>query len=119
MMSVPSIRIEPPSGRRGPIGAFRKTDLPVPEGPSNTLTSPAGISSVTSSQILEDPQDFVNPLTSMAMPIKDPSDAASPPPALLCGLSHCSARRGRDIRVAEITIRYCLGALNLIKRKAT
>ena len=73
MMSVPSMRIEPRSGRSRPIRDFRNTDLPVPDGPSRTLTSPAGISSVTSSQILEDPKDFVSPFTSIAMPMGNPS----------------------------------------------
>ena len=73
MMSVPSMTIEPRSGRSRPIRDFRNTDLPVPEGPSKTLTSPAGIVSVTSSQIREGPKDFVSPLTSIAMPMGDPS----------------------------------------------
>ena len=63
MMSVPSTMIEPRSGRSRPISDFRKTDLPVPDGPSSTLTSPAGISIVTSSQIRWDPKDFVSPST--------------------------------------------------------
>jgi hypothetical protein len=42
---------------------LRNTDLPVPDGPSSTLTSPAGMSSVTSSQIRWDPNDLVSPLT--------------------------------------------------------
>ena len=73
MMSVPSMTIEPRSGRSRPMRDFRNTDLPVPDGPSRTLTSPAGISNVTSSQILEDPKDFVSPFTSIATPMGNPS----------------------------------------------
>jgi hypothetical protein len=51
VMSVPSTMIEPRSGRSKPISDFKKTDLPVPDGPSRTLTSPSGTSNVTSSQI--------------------------------------------------------------------
>src|SRR6478609_11896093 len=114
MMSVPSMKIEPRSGRSSPMRDFRNTDLPVPEGPSNTLTSPEGISRVTSSQILEEPNDFVSPLTSMLTPIGDPSVDARIRHQALCGLSHCSARLGRGIRVAKITILatkpYAVGA---------
>ena len=49
MMFVPSIRMELRSGRSRPISDFWNTDLPVPDGPSMTLTSPVGISNVTSS----------------------------------------------------------------------
>ncbi len=62
-MSVPSMMIEPCSGRSRPIRDFRNTDLPVPEGPSSTLTSPGGKVSVTSCQILCDPKDLVSPST--------------------------------------------------------
>ena len=41
MMLVPSTMIEPRSGRSRPISDLRNTDLPVPDGPSSTLTSPA------------------------------------------------------------------------------
>src|SRR5271156_4416946 len=72
VMSVPSTRIEPRSGRSRPISDFRKTDLPVPDGPSKTLTSPSGISKVTSSQIRWDPKDLVSPSTEIPMPMRNP-----------------------------------------------
>ena len=63
MMLVPSTMILPRSGRSNPISDFRNTDLPVPDGPSSTLTSPGGTSMVTSSQIRWGPKDFVSPST--------------------------------------------------------
>ena len=63
MMLVPSTMILPRSGRSRPISDFRNTDLPVPDGPSSTLTSPGGMSNVTSSQIRWGPKDFVSPST--------------------------------------------------------
>ena len=42
-MSVPSMTIEPVSGLSRPMRVLRSTDLPVPEGPSITQISPAGI----------------------------------------------------------------------------
>src|ERR1700679_3103817 len=71
-MSVPSTMIEPRSGRSRPISDFRKTDLPVPDGPSRTLTSPSGISIVTSSQIRWEPKDFVSPSTEIPIPTRNP-----------------------------------------------
>src|ERR1700743_485460 len=71
-MSVPSTMIDPRSGRSRPISDFKKTDLPVPEGPSRTLTSPSGISIVTSSQIRWDPKDFVSPSTEIPLPMRNP-----------------------------------------------
>ena len=68
-MSVPSIRIEPLSGLSSPISVLRKTDLPVPEGPSMTETSPAGMSSVTSPQISCLPNDLVRPSTLISTPM--------------------------------------------------
>ena len=68
-MSVPSIRIEPSSGLTRPIRVLRKTDLPVPEGPSMTDTWPAGIVSVTSRQISCLPNDLVRPSTLISTPI--------------------------------------------------
>src|SRR5277367_4665572 len=70
VMSVPSTIIEPRSGRSNPISDFKKTDLPVPDGPSRTLTSPSGISSVTSSQIRWEPKDLVSPSTEIPMPMR-------------------------------------------------
>src|SRR3546814_17708665 len=43
--------IEPWSGFSSPMMVLSSTDLPVPEGPSITLISPAGIVSETSPQI--------------------------------------------------------------------
>lgn len=51
VMSVPAIRIDPRSGLSSPTSALRNTDLPVPEGPSITETSPAGSVSETSCQM--------------------------------------------------------------------
>src|ERR1700689_4096948 len=70
-MSVPSTVIDPRSGRSNPISDFKNTDLPVPDGPSSTLTSPSGMSIVTSSQIRWDPKDFVSPSTWIPIPIRN------------------------------------------------
>jgi hypothetical protein len=67
--------ILPRSGRSNPISDFKNTDLPVPDGPNSTLTSPAGRSKVTSSQIRREPNDFVKPSTSIPMPTRDPSSS--------------------------------------------
>ena len=63
LQGLASMTIEPRSGRSRPINDLRKTDLPVPDGPRRTLTSPAGISMVTSSQIRWGPKDFVRSST--------------------------------------------------------
>ena len=68
-MSVPSIMMLPRSGLSSPISALRNTDLPVPEGPSMTETSPAGMVRVTSPQISCLPKDFVRSVTSICVPI--------------------------------------------------
>src|ERR1700761_2540586 len=68
-MSVPSTTIEPRSGFSKPISDFKNTDLPVPDGPSSTLTSPGGTSIVTSSQIRWEPKDLVSPSTEIPIPI--------------------------------------------------
>src|SRR3954452_1799341 len=52
------MKIEPFSGLSSPMIDFRRTDLPVPDGPSRTLISPAGSVSVTSDQMVELPNDF-------------------------------------------------------------
>src|SRR5690242_6087356 len=59
---------EPRSGLSKPIRLLRNTDLPVPDGPSNTLISPAGRVSVTSDQMREGPKDFVSPFTTTSTP---------------------------------------------------
>src|ERR1700730_12310771 len=107
MMLVPSTTIEPRSGRRSPIRDFRNTDLPVPEGPSRTLTSPTETSTLTAPQSRWGPKDLVNPSTWIPMPTRDPSAKCCPrhlPPA--CGLSHCSLRRS----AATLVRGHILGA---------
>src|SRR4051812_31256523 len=52
------MKIEPFSGLSRPMIDFSSTDLPVPDGPSSTLTSPAGSVNVTSDQMFELPNDF-------------------------------------------------------------
>src|SRR6478609_9753609 len=94
MILGPPTLILPRFGRSAPIRAFRNTDLPVPDGPSSTLTSPGGMSKVTSSQIRAEPKDLVSPSTEIPIPTRIPSDGTfcrHTPPA--CGLSHCSLRR--------------------------
>ena len=68
-MSVPSMRIEPLSGLSRPMSVLRKTDLPVPDGPSITQISPAGIVRVTSPQISCLPKDLVRSLTWISTPM--------------------------------------------------
>lgn len=51
VMSRPWIVMEPRSGLSRPTSVLRNTDLPVPEGPSMTETSPAGSVSETSCQM--------------------------------------------------------------------
>src|SRR5262249_20854761 len=70
--------MEPRSGLSSPIKVLRHTDLPVPEGPSRTLISPAGRVSVTSDQTTERPKDFVSPVTTTSAPAL-PSLIHSPP----------------------------------------
>src|SRR3954449_13521165 len=67
-MSVSLMTIEPRSGFSSPTSDFRKTDLPVPEGPRRTEISPGGSVSVTSLQMFWLPNDFVSPSTSTATP---------------------------------------------------
>src|SRR5690349_20934119 len=72
-MSTPLISHRPRSGLSNPMIDFRNTDLPVPEGPSITLTSPAGSVSVTSRQMVWRPKDFVRPSTTTSAPIEPPA----------------------------------------------
>ena len=58
-MSVPSMMIQPLSGLSRPIRVLRSTDLPVPEGPSITQISPAGMVRLTSAQIRSLPKLLV------------------------------------------------------------
>src|SRR5690242_13470000 len=59
----------PRSGLISPTRDLRNTVLPVPEGPSMTLTSPGGRDSETSRQTTWCPKDFVSPSTTTSMPI--------------------------------------------------
>ncbi len=68
-MSTPSMMIEPRSGLSSPIRALRNTDFPVPDGPSMTDTSPAGIVSETSPQISCLPKLLVRLVTSISVPM--------------------------------------------------
>ena len=65
--------IEPRSGFSSPISVFRNTDLPVPDGPSSTDTSPGGSVSVTSDQMFARPKDFDSPSTLTSTPATDAS----------------------------------------------
>ena len=67
-MSMSLMTIEPFSGFSRPTSDFRKTDLPVPDGPSRTEISPGGRVRVTSLQMFWLPKDFVSPSTSTATP---------------------------------------------------
>src|SRR3954471_15345089 len=67
-MSVPSIMMLPRPGFSRPMSALRNTDLPVPDGPSITEISPAGIVSETSPQMSCLPNDFVKPSTLISTP---------------------------------------------------
>src|ERR1700754_4287829 len=66
--SVSWMTIDPRSGLSSPMRVFRNTDLPVPDGPSSTETSPGGSVSVTSDQMLARPKDFVSPSTLTSTP---------------------------------------------------
>src|SRR5258708_1955194 len=72
-VSMPSTRTLPRSGRTRPTSALRNTVLPVPDGPSMTLTSPAGKDSETSCQTTWLPNDFVSPSTTTSIPISPPA----------------------------------------------
>src|SRR5689334_2604902 len=60
--------MDPESGLSRPTSVLRKTDLPVPEGPSMTEISPAGRVSVTSFQMTWDPNRLVRPSTLISTP---------------------------------------------------
>src|SRR3954464_14521295 len=60
--------IEPRSGLSRPTRVLRKTDLPVPEGPSMTEISPAGRVRETSCQMTCRPKDLVSPSTVISTP---------------------------------------------------
>src|ERR1700712_1867105 len=69
-MSMPSITTLPLSGLSRPMMVLRRTDLPVPEGPSITQISPAGMVRVTSPQISCLPKLLVKSLISISTPIR-------------------------------------------------
>jgi hypothetical protein len=79
------MKIEPFSGVNKPIRHFRNTDLPVPEGPSSTDTSPGGNVIVRSDQMLAGPNDFESPSTRTSTPVPIRASLAgqapTPPPA--------------------------------------
>src|SRR3954451_8509595 len=64
--------IEPCSGLSRPTSDFRKTDLPVPDGPRRTEISPGGKVRGTSLQMFWLPKDFDRPTTSTATPTTCP-----------------------------------------------
>ena len=64
--------IAPFSGLISPIRVLRNTDLPVPDGPSSTLTSPGGSVRVTSDQMFARPKDFDSPSTRTSTPVTGP-----------------------------------------------
>ena len=72
-MSTPLMRTRPRSGLRRPMSDLRKTVFPVPEGPSMTLTSPAGRVSETSCQMFCLPKDLVRSSTTTSIPIPPPA----------------------------------------------
>src|SRR3954447_18846387 len=71
-MSVPSMTMLPLSGLSSPMRALRKTDLPVPDGPSITQISPAGTVRVTSPQMSCLPKDLVRSSTLISTPTSVP-----------------------------------------------
>src|SRR5215469_10515643 len=75
---MPSTRTRPRSGRTRPTSDFKNTVLPVPEGPSMTLTSPAGSDNETSRQTTWRPKDLVSPSTTTSIPISPPWQLARP-----------------------------------------
>src|SRR2546426_3823317 len=72
-MSTPLTRHRPLSGLSRPIIDLRNTDLPVPDGPSITETSPGGRVNVTSCQIFCLPKDLVRPSTITSAPTRTSS----------------------------------------------
>src|SRR5690349_13494525 len=72
-MSTPSMTTEPSSGFSRPMIVFRRTDLPVPDGPSITQISPAGTVRVTSFQMSDLPNDLVRCSILISTPMDSPS----------------------------------------------
>src|ERR1700733_6151628 len=71
-MSTPSMMTRPRSGLSRPTRDLRNTVLPVPDGPSMTLTSPAGSDRLTSRQTVCPPKDLVSPSMTTSTPIRPP-----------------------------------------------
>src|SRR5690606_34846808 len=71
-MSTPLITQEPRSGFSKPIIDFKNTDLPVPDGPNITETSPGGSVNDTSRQMACLPKDLVKPSMTTSAPINTP-----------------------------------------------
>src|SRR5258708_37990794 len=104
--------MEPRSGRSRPIRDFRKTDLPVPEGPSRALTSPEGSVNETSCQIRCEPKDFVTPsvLTSTPTPTstilsEQPTGVPRNPAVAVCRVivGSVTGSHGRDAAHPNLT----------------
>src|ERR1700712_2331362 len=97
------MKIDPFSGFNSPMIDFSSTDFPVPDGPSNTDTSPAGRVNVTSDQMFELPNDFERFLIPTSTPPIDVPPgvrpvATSPP---LAGLALCAVERRGPRRVGH------------------
>src|SRR4051794_39704359 len=93
-MSVPSMTMLPLSGFSSPMSALRKTDLPVPDGPSITQISPAGTVRVTSPQMSCLPKDLVRSSTLISTP-------TSVPPLLCHWLDTPTPRARNALRSAQ------------------
>src|SRR3954451_18362876 len=78
-MSTSLRTIDPFSGFSRPTSDLRKTDLPVPDGPSITEISSGGTVRVTSLQMFWLPNDFVRPAPWSAPRTSAPSAPASFP----------------------------------------
>ncbi len=76
-MSTPSTTTRPRSGLSRPTRDLRNTVLPVPDGPSITLTSPAGSDRLTSRQTVCPPKDLVSPSMTTSTPIGPPAGRAA------------------------------------------
>src|SRR3954467_1592894 len=94
-MSTSLRTIEPRSGLSSPTSDLRKTDFPVPDGPSRTEISPGGSVSVTSLQMFWLPNDLVSPSTSTATP------TCSCPPLRLPCRSAPPHRQPRNLPVSR------------------
>ena len=66
-MFLSPIQISPWSGLRIPMMCFRKTLLPVPEGPSISVIRPFGMSQLMSSRTVCGPKDLVSSLIEISV----------------------------------------------------